>query len=239
VARQQLPPGGLEIGDPRWDPWHPAEVARLLARVDVPWYVAGGWALDLFRGSQTRQHADLEIGVPAPEFGPVREALAGYDLRVAGSGRLWPLDSPAFETMYQTWVSDPATGVFLLDIFREPQLGGTWVCRRDGTIRLPYQQIIRRTGNGIPYLVPEIVLLFKAKHAAQAKNQSDFDAALPLLDGRALGWLEQALLRVHPGHAWISAVAGRADAVTQRDGAARARTTRRVWPGRGGRSHEH
>jgi hypothetical protein len=106
--------------------------------------------------------------------------------------------------MHQTWVSEPGTGVYRLDIFREPQRDGAWVCGRDETIRLPYGQIIRRTRDGIPYLVPQIALLFKAKHSAEPKNQRDFAETLPLLDDAEIGWLRQALARVHPGHAWIS-----------------------------------
>lgn len=205
---EELPPGGREVGDPPWDPWRPEDVARLLHRVDVPWYVAGGWALDLFHGRQTREHSDLEIAVPAPEFGAIRDALAGYTFEVAGSGQLWPGDSPAFDVMYQTWVSDPATGMYRLDIFREPQRDGQWICRRDESIRLPYDRIIRRTREHIPYVIPEIALLFKAKHSTLAKNQADFDATLPLLDDAAIGWLERALRRAHPGHAWLAALAG-------------------------------
>jgi hypothetical protein len=77
VTRAEIPPGGREVSDPRWDPWRPEDVARLLAGVSVPWYVAAGWALDLFRGEQTREHSDLEIAVPAVSFGAVRAALAG------------------------------------------------------------------------------------------------------------------------------------------------------------------
>ncbi len=208
MTEEEIPPGGTTVVGPRWDPWRPEEAARLLAGVSAPWYVAAGWALDLFRGRQTREHGDLEIAVPAPDFSAVRDALAGYDFEVIGSGRAWPLDSPAFDVMHQTWVSEPGTGVYRLDIFREPQRDGAWVCRRDETIRLPYEQIIRRTGDGIPYLLPEIVLLFKAKHSAEAKNRADFAATLPLLDGAAADWLRWALARVHPGHAWISAMVG-------------------------------
>ena len=209
MTEEEIPPGGTEVADPRWDAWRPEDVARLLAGVSAPWYVAAGWALDLFRGEQTREHGDLEIAVPAPDFGAVRDALAGYHFEVIGSGRAWPLDSPAFDVMRQTWVSEPATGVYRLDIFREPQRDGAWVCSRDPTIRLPYEQIIRRTADGIPYLAPEIVLLFKAKHSAEPKNQADFAGALPLLGDRAAGWLRWALARVHPGHPWISAWADR------------------------------
>ena len=52
------------------------------------------------------------------------------------------------------------------------------------------------------------MLLFKAKHSAEPKNQADFAGALPLLDGAAAGWLGWALARVHPGHAWLRALAG-------------------------------
>ena len=135
-------------------------------------------------------------------FAPVRQALAGYDLEVVGSGRRWPIDSPAFDVLNQTWVSEPATGVYRLDIFREPHDGDTWICRRDETIRLPYEQIIRRTPAGIPYLVPEIVLLFKAKHA-RPKDEADLRGTLPLLDPVARDWLGWALRRAHPGHRWI------------------------------------
>jgi hypothetical protein len=106
-----LPPGGIPIDDPVWQPWEPAELAKLLDGVAAPWYVAAGWALDLFRGEQTREHGDLEIGVPntVDAVSQVRAALAGYDIEVPGGpppGRLWPLDSAAFALMHQTWVSE-------------------------------------------------------------------------------------------------------------------------------------
>lgn len=208
MTDEEIPPGGTVVAGPRWDPWRPEEAARRLAGVTAPWYVARGWALDLFRSEQTREHGDLEIAVPAPDFGAVRAALAGYDFEVVGAGRAWPLDSPAFGVMHQTWVSEPGTGVYRLDVFREPQRAGAWACRRDETIRLPYERIIRRTRDGVPYLPPEIVLLFKAKHSAEPKNQADFAGTLPLLDDAAAGWLSWALARVHPGHPWTGAIAG-------------------------------
>ncbi len=205
MTDDELPPGGEILDDdPPWDAWRPEQIARLLAGVPVPWYVASGWAIDLFRGAQTREHEDLEIAAPAgpATFAPVRRALAGYDFEVVGAGRRWPIDSPAFDVMHQTWVSEPVTGVYRLDIFREPHDGDSWICRRDESIRLPYDQIISRTPAGIPYLVPEIVLLFKAKHA-RPKDEADLRGTLPLLDPAARDWLGWALRRVHPGHRWI------------------------------------
>jgi hypothetical protein len=162
---QPLPPGGRPAREPLWDPWEPGQLPGLLTGVTAPWYAAGGWALDLFRGEQTRPHEDLEIGLPhtSEAFGQVRAALAGYEFEVAGSGQLWPADTPAFEIMHQTWVSDAGQPgpdgkqgrIYRLDVFREPQRDGRWVCRRDESIVVPYDWLattVRRVLPGHPWL---------------------------------------------------------------------------------------
>lgn len=105
----------------------------------------------------------------------------------------------------QTWLRDPATGLYLLDVFREPHDGDVWICRRDETIRLPYAEIIRHTSDRIPYLSPEFVLLFKAKHV-RPKDQADFDGVRPLLTRRQRRTLSRLICQVHPGHAWLAAL---------------------------------
>ena len=55
----------------RWDAWQPHEVAHRLAGVKAPWYVAAGWALDLFLGDKRRHHDDLEVAVPRERLGEV------------------------------------------------------------------------------------------------------------------------------------------------------------------------
>ena len=201
----ELPPGGVEVGDPPWDAWHPREVADRLRQVATPWWVVGGWAVDLFRGEQTRGHEDIEIAVPEARFAEIRAALSDYDVDVAGDDRIWPLDSPAFDLFHQTWFRDRHTGVYRLDVFREPHDGTVWICRRDETIRAPFEQIVRRTTDGIPYLVPEVVLLFKAK-AQRDKDEADFAGVLPKLSTVQRTWLREALSRVHPGHPWLGRV---------------------------------
>ncbi|MER7844304.1 hypothetical protein ABTZ03_10215 [Kitasatospora sp. NPDC096077] len=208
-----LPPGGIELGADelaaRWaDAWRPEQVARRLEGVGTTWCVAAGWALDLFLGRQSRPHGDLEIAVPAAGFPEVRERFPEYVFDAVGSGRVWPgAGAEALAATHQTWLRDPSSGRFLFDVFREPHAGGTWICRRDETLRLPYEAIIERTADGIPYLAPELVLLFKAK-ATRPKDRADFDAALPLLDRTRRSTLGGWLAQVHPGHPWLSALAG-------------------------------
>ncbi|MFB6665007.1 nucleotidyltransferase domain-containing protein [Streptomyces parvus] len=209
-ADEHLPDGGTELSPceiealgSRWaSAWTPDEVARRLAGVRAPWCVAAGWALDLFRGRQTRAHGDIEIAVPAGRFPEVRRRFPGYVFDAAGSGRIWEDAAPdVLAAVHQTWVRDPATGDYLLDVFREPHDGDTWICRRDGSIRRPYDEIVHHTRDGIPYLAPELVLLFKAKHA-RPKDQADFDATLPYLSPEQRTSLARLLDRVHPGHPW-------------------------------------
>ena len=190
-----------------WDAWRPEQVAELLAGVDVPWYVAAGWAIDLFLGEERREHDDLEVAVPNSRFDELADVLAPYVVcLITGQAEATPLAEARDRLMdtHQTWIREPATGKWRVDFFREPSDGDTWICRREPAIRLPYEQVIEWTDDGIPYGRPEIILLFKAKHAAQEKNQADFADALPRLDAARREWLRDALELVHPGHEWLT-----------------------------------
>ena len=63
--------GAFEPDLSLWDAWRPDHVAALLAGVQAPWYVAAGWAIDLFLGEERREHEDLEIAVPRERFSEV------------------------------------------------------------------------------------------------------------------------------------------------------------------------
>ncbi|GAA4357970.1 nucleotidyltransferase domain-containing protein [Angustibacter luteus] len=204
------PSGGLTVDVDRWAAWEPEQAAALLAGVDAPWGIAGGWALDLYVGRRRRDHEDLEIAVPLAGFSELRDALRPNEFDVIGDGRRWPLDRPgAAEAMaqhHQTWLRDP-DGAYRLDVFREPHDGDTWICRRNPSIRVPYDAVVERTEGGIPFVAPEIVLLFKAK-ALRDKDRSDFDEVLPELGAGRRAWLSIALEQVHPGHEWLERVRG-------------------------------
>ena len=198
------------IPDPdAWAPWRPEEVRRLLEGVAAPWYVAAGWAIDLFLGGERREHEDLEIAAPNARFAEVAAALGGYENFVIGTpedGQATPyaeVGDAALAETHQTWVREPATGLWRLDVFREPSDGETWICRRDDRLRMPYSEVIEHTADGIPFGRPEIVLLFKAKHT-RPKDDEDLAAVLPHLDRERRGWLREALELVHPAHRWLA-----------------------------------
>jgi hypothetical protein len=61
------------------------------------------------------------------------------------------------------------------------------------------------TRDGVPFLRPEGVLLYKAK-LQRPKDEQDFASVLPKLDPSARNWLRDALRIAHPDHAWIAAL---------------------------------
>ena len=190
--------------DAPWEPWHPEQAAERLRDVNAPWAVAAGWAIDLFIGRERRDHEDLEVAVPASGFPEVAAALSDLELYVVGPGIVEPLEtrSGAVAQHHQTWGLDRSANRWRIDLFREPSDGDTWICRRDGRIRLPYAELVEHTADGIPFVRPEVVLLFKAKDA-RPKDELDLAAVLPRLDQARRGRLHAWIALVHPGHFWL------------------------------------
>jgi hypothetical protein len=190
--------------DAEWDAWTPQEAARRLAGLEAPWAVSAGWAIDLFLGRERREHEDLEIAAPADRFDEVAAALGELEFHVVTRGVAAPVSEAheLMKTVHQTWGLDRAANVWRIDVFREPHDGDVWVARRDESIRLPYDELIEHTADGIPYERPEVVLLFKAKHA-RPKDEADLAAVLPHLNVERRRLLAEWIERVHPGHFWL------------------------------------
>jgi hypothetical protein len=194
-------PLSVEECDRLWQAWTPTEAAERLSSAAPCWYIAAGWALDLFVGGLEREHGDLEIGVPRARFVEIMNAFPGFEWDVVGDGHAWPFPEEA-DNQHQTWLREPTTGHYRLDVFREPHRGDRWVCRRDISITMPHNELILHTADGIPYLIPEVVLLFKAK-AQRAKDETDFHQTLPMMNHSQRSRLSQWLSQVHPGHPWL------------------------------------
>lgn len=206
----RLPPGVTRWDGPgleAWRAWTPREAAERMKGFPRPWCVAGGWAVDLFLGEQTRPHSDLEIAVSRSDFPQVRAAFSGFGLFSVGDGevRRMPPNAEPPPEKHQAWVLDEAAQAWRMDVFLEPGDAATWICRRDPRIVEPRARIVRRTAAGTPYLAPEAVLLFKAK-AVRPKDEADLAACLPRMSAEARAWLRSGLELAHPGHAWLGVV---------------------------------
>jgi Aminoglycoside-2''-adenylyltransferase len=190
-----------------WQPWTPEEVFHRFKGISAPWCVVGGWAIDLWLGRQTREHEDIEISVLREDLGQFRAALPECDFFAASGGKVEALGLfERADDIHQVWCLDRETQSWRLDIMIEPgtRVGGsygTWLFKRDATITIPRSTMTKHNAIGIPYMIPSVVLLFKAKHVRN-KDEADFEAVLPKFLNEQ-SWLVDALERVHPGHPWI------------------------------------
>ena len=184
-----------------------------MAGYDHPWFISGGWAIDLFLGRVTRDHDDVEVGAFFPDQPAIRRHLRDWDLFRPTDGRWLALGAedevrlPEFQIQARS--ADLAPHEF--DIFLNPLDGSDWVSRRHAGLIVPAAAVAaisagaRGEPAGIPFLVPEIQLLYKAKYH-RPKDDADFAVALPRLDERRRTWLRTALEAYHPGDAWLPAL---------------------------------
>ena len=188
-----------------WCPLQPRAVATLLANINAPWWVAGGWALDFFLGFETRSHDDLDVGVLRRDVTAVTANFPGWEFFEAKSQalyRLEPGESPRPE-VNSLWCRPSSATGWSFELMLDEADGDTWVFRRLPTIRRSLAEAIRRSPDGIPFLAPEVQLLYKAR-LPREKYLEDFERVLPRLAHGERAWLRGALSSVDPEHAWLT-----------------------------------
>lgn len=152
-----------------WNAWQPAELARRLIDIHLPWCVVGGWALDLWHGAQTRRHDDLEFTILRENFGTFRQAFGDLAFYTAHAGVVekLPEDQVAPSEVMQFWGYDRAAESWRVDMMIEPGTHESWAYKRDPTFKRPRAEMVMSTVDGIPYLNPSAVLLFKASRISR------------------------------------------------------------------------
>jgi hypothetical protein len=107
--------------------------------------------------------------------------------------------------VHQVWGRPAGNEAWAIELSFDERQGDDWVFRRDDQITMPLGHLGKVTADGVPYLVPEVVLLYKAKDTRE-HDEADFDAALPELGIGARCWLAAALEVVHPDHPWMGKI---------------------------------
>ncbi|HEY8458464.1 MAG TPA: amino acid transporter [Actinopolymorphaceae bacterium] len=194
----------------RWEPMSPDSVAKLFARMRGPWWIAGGYAIELYLGRTIRSHGDIDVLLLRRDQQQVHEVLAGWDIHVADPpGRLRPWRAGVWlpGRIHDIWCREHPEGPWRLQVMLDEADGEEWRSRRHPGIRRPISSIGHCTENGLPFLAPEIQLFYKAK-GLRPKDATDFAAALPRLDSDTRRWLDQALALTAPDHPWRAELAG-------------------------------
>ena len=191
-----------------WRVLEPAAAPHIMSAVDAPWWLAGGWAIDLFVGAQTRAHKDLDVGVRRADAPRVVAALPGWEFFEAKDGLLsrLALGTEPRAVVNSLWGRRVGEAHWELELMLDDSDGGDWIFRREPSIRRPLAAALRDMPDGTRYLAPEIQLLYKARDL-RPEDRSDFERAAPRLESVAVGWLRDCLARLYPQHPWLAALA--------------------------------
>ncbi len=197
--------------DPRdWEPPTVPDVAARLRAAGIRFWISGGWALDLFLGRQTRAHADVDFDILRAGQGSLPGAFPGWEVyRTRAPGlRSW-LGEPYLATEHNVWLRPDRASAWACEAMFMDVDGDDWVYRRQPAVRLHLDAIGLCTSEGIPYLRPEIQLLFKGgSPTRRERDTQDFHAVLPRLAAESRRWLADALASQFPtGHEWLSHLA--------------------------------
>jgi hypothetical protein len=132
--------------------------------------------------------------------------LVGWDIQVAASGVLTPWKGSELVVQADQnnmWCRKPQDNAWCLDVTISDGDQECWIYRRDPTLRVPWADAVLRSKQGIPYLAPELQLLFKSKNN-RTKDDTDATEVIPALVAERQRRLRDLLPRDHPWQASLA-----------------------------------
>jgi hypothetical protein len=184
-------------------PWRPLgldETVRLFGAFPGRWWITGGRALELHLGRSWRDHEDSDVSVLRQDVGGLTKTLAGWDLHVASAGTLSPWTGyvlHAGRSQNNIWCRTGPKAPWSLDVTIADGGAMSWIYRRDPTLQVEWQEAVLWDPRGIPYLAPELQLLFKSKDI-RPKDDMDAREVIPELHQERVERLRTMLSTDHP-----------------------------------------
>ncbi len=182
----------------------PLQIKELMSDFKPSWFVAGGWAIDLFLEKETRSHQDVEIAIFRKDQAALHFHFDGWLLQkfVKGKSFVWSLDEwlalPTHEIHGFNKTAQPSQIEILLNESNETD----WIYRRNQEVRRLLSKVQLESSMDVKFLCPEIVLLYKSTNP-QPKDEQDFQAVVEYLDSEQMEWLRDAIKVCNSEHHWL------------------------------------
>jgi hypothetical protein len=182
----------------------PQKIRSLMRDFKPDWFIAGGWAIDLYLEKETRHHEDIEIAIFRRDQIALQNYFDGWILKKSVNGRLtvWNrgerLESPIHEIHCFNKTAEPQFFEILLNEID----GDEWLFRRNVKVTKPLPELSLTSNLGMKFLHPEVVLLYKSKNP-RLKDEQDFKVVAERLDVESKEWLENALTIYYSEHHWL------------------------------------
>jgi hypothetical protein len=153
-----------------------------------------------------REHEDTDVSILSCDVPAFVEFMRGrWHVWNNVGGVLHPLGdrwSTVDEPGSQLWLRANAAGPWIVDIPLTPDTDGKWTNKFLTDHIDEVENVTWVAADGMRYLLPEIVLVFKAL-LWRKKDDLDFEATLPMLTADRIAWMRKSLETLVPDHHWL------------------------------------
>lgn len=192
------------------NPIHPRDLLSLLGGAPFPWWITGGWALDLYLGRQTRPHFDTDVAIARRDQVTAQRYLRTWDFYSTERNkdgkivlRQWNPGEILGEEFPGVWARESEDDPWRFEFHFHEIDDELWIFRYCGAIQHSLGSIGGLSSEGIPYFLPEIALLYKAARLRDV-DEEDFQQALPHLTLEQRGQLSADLQTFNVKHPWLA-----------------------------------
>jgi len=201
-----------------------------MVNTGLDYAICGGHAIDLFLGIKTRPHKDLDVVIYWEDRDKIIQHMLNEGWEVyepCGTPYLHKINSVSNQKRLKTniWCVKPTnqhykfteceTDMFAVDFDNSEQVDLDYIeflfntrndeyflYSRNHDVKLDLKRAISHAHN-VPYLAPEMVLLYKSTAIDNLDYQHDFKNAVKEMSLEQLSWLKESLLIMFPdGHEW-------------------------------------
>ena len=218
-----------------------SQTNELLKAGGFEYAVGGGQAIDLFLGYESRTHGDIDIIAFWKDRDMIIQFMQSqgfYVYEMLGGGRAHRITDLSKQMYLKRNIccfreGCPLVKVYPLDAdgcgrFEFFHVGQTeldfveFLFNDKSETHFEYarnREIKRELGKailfsgGVPYLCPEMCLLYKSTYTEREGYRQDFELACGAMNAEQRDWLEDALFKQNPqGHKWLSYMRRKSDA---------------------------
>lgn len=179
-----------------WKPLSITEIQSIFSIIPIQWWIAGGWALDIYLQKITRAHEDIDIVILRPDHLILQRHLGrDWEMFIAFKGQLIPWNkNQLLDSHYDNiWVKKKDESTWAFQVMLLDTEEKDWIYKRNNTIRKPIEDIGLESFSGIPFLKPEIQLLYKGGSSViREKDVLDLENIIPKLSASNRDWLKES-----------------------------------------------
>lgn len=208
------------------------EANKLLNNHSFEYAVCGGFAIDLFLDNESRKHGDIDISAYWKDRNAIIEYMWSKEYEVfemLGGGKvhritdindqmylkknifcqkdncelvqLW--DTAESDIYYMDFKHTGLTKLNYVEFLFNDKSDTDFLYARNKDIKRGLEKAVL-FADGVPYLAPEICLLYKSTDIMREGYQQDYEKAFEKMSKEQRDWLNYALYTMYPeGHKWI------------------------------------